>query len=161
MSVSKASVPKHTQNPWQNLWNLKNIAFIKFLEFFWTKYILFYQIWPNITQDISQNAKIAINFLLDFNLNVNNAGINLTGYHPRANPWATNFFRQNPGPGDIFSVQNSGLGLKKWSTIPTPGHNLTSSNAKMLMKKEHNSRRAFSFQIFYSCPLDNFLLSWE
>ena len=69
MSVSKASVPKHTQNPQKNLWNLKNIAFIEFLEFFWTKYkyILFCQNWPNITQDMSQNAKIAFNFLLDFN----------------------------------------------------------------------------------------------
>ena len=50
----------------ENLWNLKNIAFIEFLEFFWTKYILFYQNWPNITQGMSQNAKIAFNFLLDF-----------------------------------------------------------------------------------------------
>ena len=42
MYVSKASVPKHTQNPLENLWKLKNIAFIEFLKFFWTKYILFY-----------------------------------------------------------------------------------------------------------------------
>ena len=68
MSVSKASVSKLTQNPQKNLWNLKNIAFIEFVEFFWTKYILFYQNWPNITQDMSQNAKIAFNFLLDFRI---------------------------------------------------------------------------------------------
>ena len=68
MSVSKAAVPKHTQNPRKNLFNLKNIAFIEFLEFFWTKYILFYQNWLNITQDISRNVKIAFNFLPDFNV---------------------------------------------------------------------------------------------
>ena len=67
MSVSKASVPKHTQNPRKILWNLKNIAFIEFLEFFLDKIHLFYQNWPNITQDMSHNAKIAFNFLLDFN----------------------------------------------------------------------------------------------
>ena len=52
MYVSKASVPKHNQNPLKNLWNLKNIAFIEFLDhqFFRTKYILFYQNWANITQ---------------------------------------------------------------------------------------------------------------
>ena len=33
MSVSKAAVPKHSQNPQKNLWNLKNIAFIEFLKF--------------------------------------------------------------------------------------------------------------------------------
>ena len=39
---------------------------MEFLEFFWTKYILFYQNWPNIIQDISQIAKIAFNFMLNF-----------------------------------------------------------------------------------------------
>ena len=65
MSLSKATFSKNTQNPQKNLQNLKNIAFIEFLEFFWTKYTLFYQNWPNIIQDISQNAKIAFNFLPD------------------------------------------------------------------------------------------------
>ena len=60
MSVSKAAVPKHTQNPRKNIRNLKDIAFIEFLEFFWTKYILFYKNWPNITQDINHNAKNSI-----------------------------------------------------------------------------------------------------
>ena len=45
----------------KNIWNLKNIAFTEFLEFFWTKYIridpILLKIW----------AKIAFNFLLDFN----------------------------------------------------------------------------------------------
>ena len=67
MSVSKAAVKKHTQNRRKNLRNLKNIAFIEFLEFFWTECILFYQMWLNITQDVSRNAKIAFNFLPDFN----------------------------------------------------------------------------------------------
>ena len=80
-----------------------------------------------------------------------NAGINLTGYHPppRADCWATNFFRQNPHPRDSFSAQNSGPRVKKNETkIPTPGHNLPCSNAKRSMKKEHNSIKAVSFQIF-------------
>ena len=63
MFVLKAAAQKHTQSPWKNLQNLKNIAFIEFLEFLWTKYILFYQNWPNSTQDIRQNARIAFNFL--------------------------------------------------------------------------------------------------
>ena len=33
---------------------------------------------------------------------------------------------------------------------------MTSSNAKISMKKEHNSIRAVSFQIFHSCLFDNF-----
>ena len=45
---------------------LKDIASIKFLEFFWTKCILFCQNWLNIIQDISQNTKMVFNFLLDF-----------------------------------------------------------------------------------------------
>ena len=32
---------------------------------------------------------------------------------PRANPWVTNFFRQNPRPGDSFSVKNSGPRFEK------------------------------------------------
>ena len=32
---------------------------------------------------------------------------------PRADPRATNFFRQNPRPGDSFSVQNSGPRVEK------------------------------------------------
>ena len=51
-----------------------------------------------------------------------NAGINLTGYHPpRADRRATNFFRQNPRPGDSFSVQNSGPGRKNETKSPPPG----------------------------------------
>ena len=67
MYVSKAAILKHTQNPRKSHWNLKNIASIESPEFFWTENILFYQNWPNITQDVRQNAKIAFNFLLDFN----------------------------------------------------------------------------------------------
>ena len=94
-----------------------------------------------------------------------NAGINFTGYHPPHPPGLT------PGPL-IFSVKISTSGTtfqcktpaprsKKWSKIPTPGHNLTSLNAKISMKKERNSIRAAFFQIFYCCPFDNFLLLWE
>ena len=84
-----------------------------------------------------------------------NAGINLT---PQANPRATNFFHQKPHPRDSFSVQNSGSQVEKRNKIPTPGHNLPGSNAKISMKKEHNSIKAVSFQIFHNCPFDNFLL---
>ena len=84
MSVSKAAVPKHTQNPRKNPWNLKNIAFIEFLEFFCTKYILFYQTWLNISQDISQNAKIAFNFLPDFNKSRN---VNIRKLRLLSVPW--------------------------------------------------------------------------
>ena len=92
----------------------------------------------------------------------NYAGINLTGYHPP--PGLT------PGPL-IFSVKIPALGTafqcktpvcisgKKRNKIPTPGHKLPSSNAKISMKKEHNSIRAVSLQIFHNCPFDNFLLS--
>ena len=62
----KSSLPKHTQNPLKNLQNLKNISFIAFLEFFWAKCILIYQNLFNITQDMTQNAKTAFNFLPDF-----------------------------------------------------------------------------------------------
>ena len=50
------------------------------------------------------------------------AGINLTGYHPppRADRRATNFFRQNPRPGDSFSVQNSGPRVEKTKQNPHP-----------------------------------------
>ena len=49
------------------------------------------------------------------------AGINLTGYHPpRANCRATNFFRQNPHPGDNFSVQNSAPWVAKMKQNPHP-----------------------------------------
>ena len=49
------------------------------------------------------------------------AGINLTGYHPpRANRRATNIFRQNPRPGDSFSVQNSGPRVEKMKQNPHP-----------------------------------------
>ena len=85
-----------------------------------------------------------------------NAGISLTGYHP---PRATKFFRQNPHPGTAFQCKTPAPGSKKRSKNPTPGHNLPSSNAKRSMKKEHNSIKAVSFQIFHNCPFDNFLFS--
>ena len=60
----KKQLYQNTQNPLENLRNLTNIDFIGFLEFFWAKHnFYFYQNWLNITQDMSQNAKIAINFL--------------------------------------------------------------------------------------------------
>ena len=67
----------------------------------------------------------------------------------RADCRVTNFFYQNTHPRDSFSAQNSSPQVKKNETkIPTPGHNLPCSNAKRSMKKEHNSIKAVSFQIF-------------
>ena len=45
---------------------------------------------------------------------------------------------------------------KNETKIPTPGHDLPSSNAKILMKKEHYSIKAVSFQIFHNCPFQQF-----
>ena len=39
---------------------------------------------------------------------------------PRADCRATNFFRQNPRPGDSFSVQNSGPRAGKTKQNPHP-----------------------------------------
>ena len=63
------------------------------------------------------------------------ASINLTGYHlPLADPQATNFFCQNPCPGDSFpGAKLRSPGRKKRNKIPTPGHNLPGSNAKISM----------------------------
>ena len=50
---------------------------------------------------------------------------------PRDDCRATNFFRQNPHPGDSFSLQHSGPRVGKNKTkSPTPWHKLPSSNAK-------------------------------
>ena len=80
------------------------------------------------------------------------AGINLTGYHPpppKADCRATNFFRQNPRPGgQLFSAKLRSPGRNKRNKIPTPGHNLPSSNAKISMKKDHNSKGAYFLSKF-------------
>ena len=82
-------------------------------------------------------------FLSRLLVNLNYAGINLTGYHP---PWLT------PRPL-IFSMQNSSPRVEKMKQkIPTPEHNLPSLNAKRSMKKEHNFIKAVSFQIFHNFP---------
>ena len=39
---------------------------------------------------------------------------------PRADCQATNFFRQNPRPGDSFSVQNFGPRVEKTKQNPHP-----------------------------------------
>ena len=55
-------------------------------------------------------------------------------------------------------MQNSGPRVEKQNKIPTLGHDLPSSNAKILTKKEHNSVTVFSFQIFHNCTLTIFFL---
>ena len=92
----------------------------------------------NVQKNVNRELKKIFKWL-DENklaLNITNASIHLTGYHPpRADCRATNFFRQNPRPGDSFSVQNSGPpGRKKRNKISTPGHHLPSSNAKISTK---------------------------
>ena len=90
-----------------------------------------------------------------------NAGINLTGYYPpspRADRRATNFFpSKSPPPRQLFSAKLRPPGQKNETKIPTPGHNLPSSNAKISLKREHYSVKAVSFQIFHNL-FDNFLL---
>ena len=56
-------------------------------------------------------------------------------------------------------MQNSGRRVDKTKQNPHPGDNLPGSNAKISMKKEHNSVRAVSFQIFHDCLFDNVLIS--
>ena len=86
------------------------------------------------------------------------AGINLTGYHPPGlTPRPLIFSVKIPVPGTAFQCKPPAPGSKNETKIPTPGHNLPSSNAKRSMKKEHNSIKAVSFQIFHNCPFDNFL----
>ena len=48
----------------------------------------------------------------------------------------------------IFSVKIPTPGTAFQRKTPAPGHNLPCSNAKRSMKKEHNSIKAVSFQIF-------------
>ena len=86
------------------------------------------------------------------------AGINLTCYHPpRTDSRAANFFPSKSLPPEkLFSAKLRSPGRKNETKIPTPGHNLPSSNAKISMKKEHYSKKTVSFQIFHNCPFDNF-----
>ena len=122
-----------------------------------------------VRYDTWQFVKIHTLFMADFcrfqtkylvqNLN---EGITLTGYHlppPQANPRATIFSFKILASGTAFQYRTPAPGSRKRNKIPTPGHNLRSSNAKISMKKEHNSIRAVSFQIFHNCPFDNFPLS--
>ena len=63
------------------------------------------------------------------------ASINLTGYHPpglTARPII--FPSKSPPRGQLFIAKLQPLGRKKRNKIPTPGHNLPSSNAKISMK---------------------------
>ena len=81
-------------------------------------------------------------------------------YHPPGlTPGPLIFSVKIPAPRTAFQCRTSAPGSKKKTKIPTPGHNLPSSNAKISMKKEHYSIKAVSFQIFHNCPFHNFLLS--
>ena len=81
-----------------------------------------------------------------------NAGINLTGYH---SPGPLIFFSKSP-LRTAFQCKTPAPGSRKRHKMPIPGHNLSSSNAKISTKKQHNSIREVSFQIFHNCPFDNF-----
>ena len=58
-----------------------------------------------------------------------------------------------PAPGQLFSAK---LRPKNETIIPTPRHNLPSLNAKISMKKEHNTIKAVSFQIFHNLSISQF-----
>ena len=63
------------------------------------------------------------------------ASINLTGYHPPGlTPWPLIFSVKIPSPGTAFQCKTRAPGSKKRNKIPTPGHNLPSSNVKISMK---------------------------
>ena len=93
-------------------------------------------------------------FLSRLLVNLNYAGINLTGYHP---PGPLIFSVKIPVPGTAFQCKTPAPGSENEAKIPTPRHNLPSSNAKRSIKKEHNFIKSVSFQIFHNCPFDNFL----
>ena len=78
-----------------------------------------------------------------------NAGINLTSYHPppRLTPGPLIFSIKIPTPGTALQCKTPAPGSRKRNKIPTPGHNLPGSNAKISIKKKHDSIRAVSFQI--------------
>ena len=67
----------------------------------------------------------------------NNAGINLTGYHPppRLTPRPLIFPSKSTPPGQLFSAKLRPPGRKNETKIPTPGHNLPGSNAKRINEK--------------------------
>ena len=79
---------------------------------------------------------------------VSNAGINLTRYHPNPPPPPPRpliFSIKISAQGTAFQCQTLAPVSKKRNKIPTPRHNFPSSNAKISMKKEHNSIKATSF----------------
>ena len=92
---------------------------------------------------------------------LNYAGINLTGYHPpppELIAWPLIFPVKIPTPRTAFQCKTPAPGSKNKTKIPTTGHNLPSSNAKISLKREHYSIKAVSFQISHN-SFDNFLLS--
>ena len=100
------------------LWLLPLSWLLEWLSAFWFKHCFLGAVGVR-EEEVSLNLKTKKVW--------NNAGINLTGYHPpRADRRATNFFRQNPCPRDSFSVQNSGPRVEKRNKIPIPGHNFPS-----------------------------------
>ena len=87
----------------------------------------------------------------------NYAAINLTGYHPPwADHWATIFSVKIPAPGTAFQRKTPAPGSKNETKIPISRHNLPSLNTKRSMKKEHNSIKAVSFQIFHNLSIWQF-----
>ena len=84
----------------------------------------------------------------------NYADINLTGYHPLPGPLI--FFFKISTPGTAFQCKTPAPGSKNETKIPTPRHNLPRLNAKRSMKKEHNSIKAVSFQIFHNLSIWQF-----
>ena len=62
---------------------------------------------------------------------------------PGLTPGALIFSVKIPTPGTAFQCKNPAPGSKKRNKIPTPGHNFPGSNAKISMKKEHNSLKQF------------------
>ena len=112
-----------------------------------------------VTFGLSAHKRELLLLLLRFTTSSHspNAGINLTGYHPtpRLTPVPLFFFVKIPVLGTAFQCKTLAPGSKETKQNPHPGHKFAYSNAKISMKKEHNS---VCFQIFYNCSFDNFLL---
>ena len=93
------------------------------------------------------------------------ARLHLRKYHldrlspPRLTPRPLIFSVKIPTPGTAFLRKTPAPGSKKETKSPPLRENLSGSNAKISVKREHNCIQAVSFQIFHNCSFDNFLFS--
>ena len=87
---------------------------------------------------IGLNSGFVENVEKDEFLSLPNAGISLTGYPPGLTAGPPIFSVKIPTPGTAFQCKTLAPGSKKRNKIPSPRHNLSSLNAKISIKKDHN-----------------------